>query len=115
MTAQVFRAAASSISDTLADLIDTVNRSVFSIADALSQLRSQLSITARSFESALLLDSRANYAAPQPGMQAAARPSLVAATPPAATAPVINITVQERDVAGEVERTLKRILFQAGW
>jgi hypothetical protein len=62
------------------------------------------------------LDSRARYGAPRPGMEAVApRPGLTAATPLAAAAPVINITVQERDVAGEVERVLRRVLFQAGW
>ena len=77
---------------------------------ALRQLLASVTATIAS------LRSPASYAAPQPSMQAmAARPGSVAPTPAAATAPVINITVQERDVAGEVERVLRRILFQAGW
>jgi phage-related protein len=115
MTTQAFRSMASNISEVLAGLVETVNEKVFSISEALSQLRSQLSITARAFESSPLR-SPTSFAAPQLGMEAVAlRPGSVAPTPAAAAAPVINITVQERDVAGEVERVLRRVLFQAGW
>jgi hypothetical protein len=115
MTTQAFQSMASGISEAMSDLVGVINRAVFSISDALSQLRAQLSITASAFGS-LLPGSRASYAAPQPGMGAvAARPAMGTVISTTSTAPVINITVQERDVAGEVERVLRRVLFQAGW
>jgi hypothetical protein len=115
MTTRAFQSMASHISEVMSDLVGVINRAVFSISDALSQLRAQLSITASAFKS-LLPGSRASYAAPQPDIGAvAARPAMGTAISTASTAPVINIIVQERDVAGEVERALRRVLFQAGW